>query len=133
MPLEERIVKKEPVFSDIDPNFKLDAQGNIVIVEDEEAVNGSIENSIGTMRGERVMHPDWGCDLGRMQAEQITTTTASFMRMIIATTLDEDRRIQYDAIYVEPHPDDNMYRIEIPYRLNETYIKALFERLLSLG
>ena len=133
MPLEERLVQKEPVFSDIDPNFSLDAHGNIIIIKDEDAVNGAIENSIGTMRGERVMYPDWGCDLGKMVSEPVNTTSASFIRMIIATTLDEDQRIKYDSIFVEPHPEDNMYRVEIPYMLNATYIRALFEKLLSLG
>lgn len=133
MPLEESIVKMEPIFSDIDPNFRIDAQGNIVILKDEDAVNGSLENLLGTMRGERVMYIDQGCDLGIMLAEPINTTTASFMRMVIAATLEEEPRMKYDAIYVEPHPDDNEYLIEIPYSLNATYIKALFEKLLSLG
>jgi len=51
---------KEPVWSDIDSEFRLDSTGGIAIRPDVEAVKQSIDNILRTRKGERLFLPQFG-------------------------------------------------------------------------
>lgn len=46
--------------------LRLSPRGGIAMVEDDEAIRQSILLLMSTMPGERVMRPDYGCDLYRL-------------------------------------------------------------------
>ena len=54
---------KEPVWSDIDSEFRLDSTGGIAIRPDVEAVRQSIDNILRTRKGERLFLPQFGSSL----------------------------------------------------------------------
>jgi hypothetical protein len=54
----------------------LDPTGRIDTVVDDEAIRQSLMLLISTRPGERVMRPEYGCDLGRLVFSPIDDTTA---------------------------------------------------------
>jgi phage baseplate assembly protein W len=51
------------LWSDIDPNFISDSQGDVKRVYNADAVKASVMNILLTRKGERVMNPEFGCGL----------------------------------------------------------------------
>jgi phage baseplate assembly protein W len=58
------------------PGLHVDATGGIDVVEGDACVRQSILLLLSTARGERVMRPDYGCDLGRLAFAPNDATTA---------------------------------------------------------
>lgn len=46
--------------------LRINSRGGIAMVEDAEAIRQAILLLLSTAPGERVMRPDYGCDLGRL-------------------------------------------------------------------
>ena len=124
---------REPIYSDVDPDLRTDHQGNILILEDTDAINASVENILGIGRGELVMDPAWGGNVENRVGKNVNENSAAFLRMAISDSLDVDRRIQVDLVTVEPRPDDAEFHVLLQYRLNVAYIRGEFERLVSVG
>lgn len=57
------------------------------MVSDEEDIRQSLEIILGTRPGERIMHPEFGCNLDIMVFEPITTTLITEVRDIIETAI----------------------------------------------
>ena len=67
------------VWSDVDHRLALNAQGEIKIVNNMQAVMSSIDNIIRTYRGERVMLPEFGSGLQNIAFEQIDDDLADLV------------------------------------------------------
>lgn len=122
----------EPLFSDIDPEFHVDHEGNLMVLEDEDAVNASLDNMFLTTPGERVMDPGWRCELTSFVGSSCTRSTAAFIRMSIERSLSEEPRVKLVDSAVEPNPDENEFLVRIQYTLNAKHIQALFEKVLAM-
>lgn len=123
---------KEPIYSDVDPELRTDHQGNILILEDTEAINASVENTLGISRGELVMDPVWGGNVEDRVGKNVNDNSAAFLRMAIADSLDSDRRVKVDLVTVEPLPDKAKFHVLLQYTLNVAFIRGEFERLVSV-
>ena len=58
----------------------LSAGGGIEMVEEEESVRQAILLLLGTVPGERVMRPDYGCDLHRLVFSPLTIQRRGWQR-----------------------------------------------------
>lgn len=123
----------EPIYSDVDPALRKDKQGNILLLEDTEAINASMENILGINRGELVMDPGWGSDVEMMVGRTANDNSAAFLRMAISDAISGDRRVLVETLTVDPRPDDAEFHVLLQYRLNAAYIRGEFERLVSAG
>lgn len=123
---------REPIYSDVDPELRTDHQGNILVLEDTEAINGSIENTLGIGRGELVMDPAWGGSVEDSVGKNVNDNSAAFLRMAIADSLDSDRRVRIDLVTVEPLPDEAKFHVLLQYTLNIAFIRGQFERLVAV-
>jgi phage baseplate assembly protein W len=97
-------------------------QATAVMVSAEEDVMQSLRILLGTRPGERIMQPDFGCDLDVMLFEPITTTLIAFVKELIQNSiLYFEPRIELDSINintVEVH--DGLILIELNYMVRST-------------
>lgn len=124
---------KEPIYSDVDPELRTDHQGNILILEDTDAINASVENILGIAPGELVMDPLWGGSVEESVGKNVNDNAAAFLRMAISDSLDSDRRVKVDLVTVEPFQDEAKFHVLVQYTLNVAFIRGEFERLVSVG
>ena len=72
---------------------------NVVMLSDEEDIQSSLEILLSTRPGERVMRPDYGCNLDELVFESLTTTFTTYIKDLITTAiLYHEPRIQVNKI-----------------------------------
>jgi len=76
------------------PTFSKAEQG-VQMVSAEEDIQQSLEILLSTRPGERVMHPEYGCNLDIMLFEPLTTTLITYVSDMIRTSI----------LYFEPRID----------------------------
>jgi phage baseplate assembly protein W len=82
------------------PTFQRGGAG-VVTVKEEEDIRQSLEIILSTEPGERVMRPDFGCNMQAMVFEPINTSLITYMR----------DKIEKALLYHEPRID--LKRVEI--------------------
>ena len=87
------------------PTF--DAFSNTVLMTSDEAdIQLSIQILLATRRGERVMVPDYGCNLDEMLFEPITTTFKTYISEMIRTAiLFYEPRIDLHSVQIDDSQD----------------------------
>lgn|ERR1019366_2573908 len=118
-------------------------RGEVAMVETVEEINQSLWILLNTAKGERVMLPDYGCDLRVMLFESLNTNTITLIKDMIqdAINLYESRievlqiQILTDsinegkievAVNYRIRSTNSRYNIVFPFYQNEaTEIKAL--------
>jgi hypothetical protein len=71
----------------------------VVMLSDEEDIQSSLEILLSTRPGERVMRPDYGCNLDELVFESLTTTFTTYIKDLITTAiLYHEPRIQVNKI-----------------------------------
>ncbi|MGN6352886.1 MAG: GPW/gp25 family protein [Parafilimonas sp.] len=68
------------------------AAGTVELTSDELDIQRSLQILLATKKGERVMQPDYGCNLDEMVFEPMTTTFKTYIREMIRTAI-----IYYEA------------------------------------
>lgn len=83
------------------PGLHVDATGGVDVVEGDACVRQSILLLLSTSRGERVMRPDYGCDLHRLVFSPNDATTAGlaihYVRSAIERWEPRARVLRVDA------------------------------------
>jgi len=83
------------------PTFNA-AGGSVEMTSDEADIQLSLQILLSTRKGERVMEPDYGCNLDDMVFEPMTTTFKTFMRETIKTAiLYYEARIDLNSIKID--------------------------------
>lgn len=97
-------------------------QGGIELVEGENAVRQSIRLLLSTIPGERVMRPDYGCDLYKVMFGPNDQTTAGlaihYVRKAIAKWEPRVQVLKLDATYDNDFPE--RLNIVLDYRVLST-------------
>ncbi len=103
------------------PTFSKAEQG-VKMVSAEEDIQQSLEILLSTRPGERIMHPEYGCNLDIMLFEPLTTTLITYVSDMIRTSI----------LYFEPRLDllkvdinsqqatEGLILIEIDYIIRST-------------
>ncbi len=88
----------------------------------EENIRESIYLIVMTRKGERVMRPDFGCDIHRFVFEAINYTTQIQMQQAVREALLrwEPRISDIEVKINAPMMDDNLLEISISYRVRTT-------------
>jgi phage baseplate assembly protein W len=126
-----QIKATEPVFSDVDPDLRTDHQGNILILRDERALNAAVQNILEIAPGEMLRDRYFGGDLKNMVARNVDNSTAAFIRMAIAHSIDQDPRIKLDTLSVVPRADEGQFEVLLKFSDNEGYIRGQFQAVLE--
>lgn len=92
------------------------AEGNsdLGMLKNEQAILEAVYNILLTQPGERVMNPDFGCDLNQYLFAPIDDNTAfSILKSVEAAVIQSEPRVIKIEIEVEPKPDENTFIIDI--------------------
>jgi phage baseplate assembly protein W len=99
--------------------------GKIASSGGEDSIRDSIIIILTTAKGERVMRPDFGCDINELVFAQNTTSTATLIQFYIREALLKwESRIEVLDVSVTPDEDEN-YKlvIDIEYLVKTTNTK----------
>ena len=83
------------------PQFEKETD-TLLLTSDEEDIQRSLQILLSTRKGERVMVPDYGCNLDEMLFEPMTTTFKTYIRDMVRTAiLFYEARIQLHAVKID--------------------------------
>lgn len=96
--------------------------GEVLMLEGADDIVSSLEILLSTRPGERVMQPDYGCNLDVLLFEPLTTTLVSEVKDIIETAIMYyEPRITLENIDISmADPHQGLVLIEIEYTVRET-------------
>jgi hypothetical protein len=97
-------------------------QGIVLLVSEEEDIAQSLQILLSTRPGERIMQPQFGCNLDVMLFEPITTTLVAYVKELINTSiLYFEPRIDLDGININTVEVNNgLILIELEYTVLTT-------------
>ena len=121
---------------DLDPvagGLALSDRGGVAMVDGEAAVRQAILLLLSTRRGERVMRPEYGCDLHRLMFMPNDRTTAGLAMHYVRRALQQwEPRIEVLALTVVPGAAERL-DIQLDYRIRSTGRSASLALALPLG
>jgi phage baseplate assembly protein W len=95
---------------------------SVLLTEGEEDIEKSLEILLSTRQGERIMVPDYGCNLDELLFKPLNLTLKTYVIDMIKTAiLYHESRIDVEKIKIEPSTDnDGLLLIYIDYRVRIT-------------
>jgi Phage baseplate assembly protein W len=99
-----------------------DAQGNVSLVSGEENVERSVRLILGTAKGERVMRPEFGCDIHDQVYASLSPGTLNRIEDGVRRALVRwEPRIDVERVEAEPDAESpGKLLIEISYYIQST-------------
>ena len=108
----------------LDPpaGLQISPTGGIEMIDESASVRQSILLLLSTIPGERVMRPDYGCELHRLVFSPNDNTTSGLAIHYVRQALDRwEPRAQVTYLDAGPHPEaDDRLEITLSYRLRRT-------------
>ena len=100
------------------PEFENDGK-DVVMLDTYDAVERSLRILMGTAPGERVMQPDFGCNLDELSFDTLDVTMRTYMKDKIATAIlyHEPRVNLLDVIFHEERLNEGLLLIEVVYQV----------------
>ena len=104
-------------FKDISATFQINpVNDDLIALKNENAIARSVRNLILTVPGEKPFEPDIGSRVTDMLFENMDQITANAIRSEIKNTrVNNEPRISWKEVLVEPNFDDNEYNVTINY------------------
>jgi phage baseplate assembly protein W len=104
------------------PGFEVVPAGGLAMVELEDSIRQAIYLLVTTIPGERVMRPDYGCDLYQLVFAPNDNTTAGLAIHYVKRALDRfEPRVEVVRIDASANPDDpGQLDITLEYRVRAT-------------
>lgn len=103
------------------PHFKR-VNREVVMSRDEEDIHQSLHILLSTHPGERIMNPQFGCDLRQYVHEEITQTLFTKMKVTIGAAIrDYEARISVNDIFFEyDNQSTGVIYVTIDYSIRQT-------------
>ena len=84
------------------PEFRKDSK-SVKLIEDEEDIKSSLEILLSTRLGERIMVPDYGCNLDELLFKPLNLTLKTYVvDLIKKAILYHEPRIDVNKIAIDP-------------------------------
>ena len=101
------------------PSF---GKGGVVMTEDEQDIEASLQILFRTTPGERLMQPKYGLDMQALMFEPLSTTLRTFLTDRVRTAiLIHEPRIKLINLKIEsPDPNDGSLRVLLEYEVRAT-------------
>jgi phage baseplate assembly protein W len=99
-----------------------DHQGNVKLTGSEENVKQSVRIILGTAKGERVMRPEFGCDIHDQVYSSLSPATLNRIEEGVRSALVRwEPRIDVESVDAAPDPTEpNKVRVDIEYWVEST-------------
>jgi phage baseplate assembly protein W len=103
--------------------LQIDPRGGIALASGARDIDQAIRIVLGTIPGERVMRPEFGCRIHELVFAPHNAATEGLMIHYIQQALDRwEPRINIQEIDIEPHPDNGaILFVEIKYEIKDTH------------
>ncbi|RKH59547.1 GPW/gp25 family protein [Corallococcus aberystwythensis] len=102
------------------PTF-LRERGTVAIVHGVVDIEQSLAILLGTEVGERLMRPEYGCDLRSMLFEPLDASAEAYVKDLVRTAiLYHEPRIQLDALKLMPVPETGSIAMLLEYVIRTT-------------
>jgi len=102
------------------PSFNRDT-GSVEMVSDETDVLQSLEIILSTRPGERVMQPNFGCELSQFMFEEISQGLITKIKGLISDALlYHEPRIDVDEVEVDDTEEEGLLQIQVTYTVRTT-------------
>lgn len=103
------------------PEFSKDKR-TVITTEGEEDIEKSLHILLSTRLGERIMLPDYGCNLDELLFKPLNLTLKTYVSDLIKTAiLYHEPRIDAEKIWIEESSsNDGILLINIDYRIRTT-------------
>lgn len=118
----KQVVRKETelktiLYSDLSTNFDIHPnKKDVMRTFNEEAVKRSVRNIIMTVRGERLMDPQYGSDINSILFENMTPSSEEMLKEYITTAINNyEPRANIIAVVVTALYDMNAYGVTIVF------------------
>lgn len=112
------------------PRFVKNESGtsSLQMSEDEQDIKESLTILLSTRLGERVMLPDYGCDLTSMQFEGLSSSVITFIKDMIRTNLKKhEPRIKLEKVSIRTErAGEGIVLIEVDYLIRTTNTRTNF-------
>lgn len=110
---------------DFPPTFEKET-GSVVMISDEADIKSSLEILLSTRLGERILVPEYGCNLDELLFEGLTRTLITYVVDLIKTAiLYHEPRIDVLNINIsETDPLEGKLIIDIKYKVRATNSRA---------
>lgn len=104
------------------PGLQLTPRGSIAMVEGNDSIRQAVLLLLSTMPGERVMRPDYGCDLHRLLFMPNDDTAAGLAIHYVQRALDRwEPRIESVRVDADASPQrSELLDITVEYRVRAT-------------
>lgn len=101
---------------------QLNNRGGIAMSADEEKIRQSIHIILSTAKGERVMRPDFGCDIHEFVFASMDRTTCTMIESAVREALVMwEPRIDVELVRVSTeHYDEGILDIAVNYQIRST-------------
>ncbi len=108
------------------PRFRR-GENSVAMVADEQDIRQSLHILLTTALGERLMRPDFGCDLKQYLFEPLTASLQSTLKDLIETAiLYHEPRVTPEDIQLSAFPEQGRLDIELRYRVRATNTRDNF-------
>ena len=120
-------------YTDLNTDFKtISGTQKLKVVKDNEAIKSSLNNIIRTNNFDRPFQPNIGSNLRSLLFEPMTSVTRNRIISNIEATIQAlEPRAQDYEVNVEELPEQNEYRIEIKFYVQDQLEPIEFETFLS--
>lgn len=102
--------------------ISVNEKGNVAQSEEDDNIRQALQIILGTARGERVMLPDFGCDIHELVFHPNTPSTCALVSHYVTAALRKwEPRIT--EIQVDARPDfenENQVNVRVGYRVIKT-------------
>lgn len=109
------------------PEFSNQA-GQVRMSSDEKDIEESLKILLSTRLGERLMHPDYGCDLTSMIFEPLSLTVKTYISNLVEMAiLYHEPRILLHSVLLAPNTDnEGIVDITVEYTISTTNSRRNF-------
>lgn len=102
--------------------LRIDARGQIALLSGPEKIEQSIRIILGTMPGERVMRPTFGCRAHELLFEPRNASTVGLLQEYVEEALLMwEPRIEVIKVNVTNEESPSALMAEVEYRIKETH------------
>jgi phage baseplate assembly protein W len=100
---------------------RLGPSGGVRLVGGGEEVDGAIRMILSTRPGERLMRPDFGCEIWELLFAPLDATTLGAAAAYVHEALGRwEPRIDVEDVHVTPDPARAVLEIAVTYRIRAT-------------
>lgn len=108
------------------PEF-IKSSGTVKMTSGEEDIHKSLEILFSTEFGERLLEPNYGCNLKTIVFEPIDATQSAYIENLISDAITyHEPRIVLEEININENPGEGIINIELEYIIPETNTRSNF-------